>query len=53
MASGPFFNAYVSNILPAPWWKAIVDSQVAPDLLPEDLQNVIPQEPPSITRDGE
>ncbi|MEV1134667.1 MCE family protein [Rhodococcus coprophilus] len=53
VASGPFFNAYVSNILPAPWWKAIVDSQVAPDLLPEDLQNVIPKEPPSIKRDGE
>ena len=53
VASGPFFNAYVSNILPAPWWKAVVDSQVAPDLLPEDLQDVIPDEPPTIKRDGE
>ncbi|MEE2032701.1 MCE family protein [Rhodococcus chondri] len=53
VASGPFFNAYVSNVLPAPWWKALVDSQLAPDLLPQDLQDIIPKEPPSITRDGE
>lgn len=53
VASGPFFNAYVSNILPAPWWKAIVDSQLAPDLFPESLQDVIPDNPPTIKRDGE
>lgn len=53
VASGPFFNAYVSNILPAPWWKAIVDSQLAPDLFPESLQDVIPENPPTIKRDGE
>ncbi len=34
-------------------WKAIVDSQLAPDLLPQDLQDIIPKDPPSITRDGE
>ncbi|NLV78461.1 MAG: MCE family protein [Rhodococcus sp.] len=53
VASGPFFNAYVSNILPAPWWKAVVDSQVAPELLPQDLQDIIPTDPPSIKKDGE
>lgn len=53
VASGPFFNAYVSNILPAPWWKAIVDSMVAPELVEEDLESVIPKDPPTIKRDGE
>lgn len=53
VASGPFFNAYVSNVLPAPWWKALVDSMVAPELLQQDLQDIIPKNPPSITKDGE
>jgi len=53
VASGPFFNAYVSNILPAPWWKAVVDGFVAPELLLEDLEDVIPDNPPSIKKDGE
>ncbi len=53
VASGPFFNAYVSNILPAPWWKAVVDGFVAPELLPQDLEDVIPDNPPSIKKDGE
>lgn len=53
VASGPFFNAYVSNILPAPWWKAVVDGIVAPELLPQDLEDVIPDNPPSIEKDGE
>lgn len=50
VASGPFFNAYIQNILPSSWWKTVVDSVVAPEQLPETLQDLIPKNAPPILK---
>lgn len=53
VASGPFFEAFITNILPSPWWRTAVDSVVDPSQLPEDLINMLPVTPPSIRGPGE
>ncbi|MBY6414687.1 MCE family protein [Rhodococcus sp. BP-252] len=50
VASGPFFNAYIQNILPSSWWKAVVDSVVAPEQLPQTLQDLLPKNAPPILK---
>lgn len=50
VASGPFFNAYIQNILPSSWWKTVVDSVVAPDQLPGTLQDLLPKNAPPILK---
>ncbi|WP_072803705.1 MCE family protein [Rhodococcoides yunnanense] len=50
VASGPFFNAYIQNILPSSWWKTVVDSVVAPDQLPQTLQDLLPKNAPPILK---
>ncbi|ORI15477.1 MCE family protein [Rhodococcus sp. 1168] len=50
VASGPFFNAYIQNILPSSWWKTIVDGVVAPDQLPGTLQDLLPKNSPPILK---
>lgn len=46
VASGPYFKAYVANILPSMWWKTAIDAGIAPDLLPQDLKDAAPQSKP-------
>lgn len=43
VASGPYFKAYVSNILPSMWWKTALDAGLAPELLQQDLQDATPE----------
>lgn len=50
VASGPFFNAYIQNILPSSWWKTVVDSVVAPEQLPGTLQDLLPKNAPPILK---
>nr|WP_296768718.1 MCE family protein [Rhodococcus sp. (in: high G+C Gram-positive bacteria)] len=50
VASGPFFNAYIQNILPSSWWKTVVDGIVAPDQLPQTLQDLLPKNAPPILK---
>lgn len=50
VASGPFFNAYIQNILPSSWWKTVVDSVVAPEQLPQTLQDLLPKNAPPILK---
>ncbi len=50
VASGPFFNAYIQNILPSSWWKTAVDGIVAPEQLPADLQDLLPKNAPPILK---
>lgn len=53
VASGPFFDAFIVNILPSHWWKTLVDTGVAPEQLPSDLQDFLPGIPPTIRGPGE
>lgn len=50
VASGPFFNAYIQNILPSSWWKTVVDSVVAPEQLPGTLADLLPKNAPPILK---
>ncbi len=50
VASGPYFKA-LSNILPSMCWKTALDAGLAPDQLPQDLQDLIPESKP-YTRAG-
>jgi phospholipid/cholesterol/gamma-HCH transport system substrate-binding protein len=50
VASGPFFNAYIQNILPSSWWKTVVDSVVAPEQLPSTLIDLLPKNAPPILK---
>lgn len=53
VASGPYFKAYVSNILPSMWWKTALDAGLAPDQLPQDLQDLIPESKPYTREPGQ
>lgn len=53
VASGPFFDAFIINILPSNWWKTLVDSSVDPEQLPSDLEDFFPGIPPTIRGPGE
>ncbi|WP_168708292.1 MULTISPECIES: MCE family protein [unclassified Rhodococcus (in: high G+C Gram-positive bacteria)] len=50
VASGPFFDAYIQNILPSSWWKTVVDTVVAPEQLPGTLQDLLPKNAPPILK---
>ncbi|SCY83512.1 phospholipid/cholesterol/gamma-HCH transport system substrate-binding protein [Rhodococcus erythropolis] len=53
VASGPFFDAFIINILPSNWWKTLVDTSVAPEQVPGDLEDFFPGIPPTIRGPGE
>ncbi len=54
VASGPFFDAFIINILPSNWWKTLVDTSVAPEQVPGDLEDFFPPGiPPTIRGPGE
>ncbi|MCC8930124.1 MCE family protein [Rhodococcus sp. I2R] len=50
VSSGPFFMAYIQNILPSSWWKTVVDTVVAPEQLPGTLQDLLPKNAPPILK---
>ncbi len=49
---GTVLKAYVSNILPSMWWKTALDAGLAPDQLPQDLQDLIPESKPYTREPG-
>ncbi|MCA1004949.1 MCE family protein [Rhodococcus hoagii] len=53
VASGPYFKAYVSNVLPSMWWKTAIDAGLAPEQLPQDLQDLIPESKPYTREPGQ
>jgi len=53
VASGPYFKAYVANILPSQWWKTAFDAGFAPDQLPQDMQDIVPETKPYTRGPGE